>query len=415
MKRAHSGSDSLAAVIIVGGPTGATQFRPLSLDLPKPLFPIAGKPMIYHHISACAKVEGLNEIFLLGGFEEDIFSPFISTVTKEFGVKVTYLKEARPMGTAGGILHFKDRILDGHSFVFILHSDICCSFPLKEVLNSHKAQKGAYLTMMGTKVDASAAPTYGCYVADDKGKMLHYAEHPESFISETINAGVYVFSPEALNPPKKSSKKSDVDASDSETEDSASVSMERQLLPSLVADGRAFVYTYTDFWRSIKNAGGAVYASKVYLQWYSKTKPEMLKPPSNLKCEVDGHVIVDPTATVDPSAKIGPNVYVGPNTKVGKGVRLSNSIVLGNVTIKDHACVLYSIIAEDCTVGQWTRLEGIPSATAATLDGSDTRFRRHGITMFGKGVSANSEIIVRNCIVMPHKGISKSVFNEILL
>jgi len=151
----------------------------------------------------------------------------------------------------------------------------------------------------------------------------------------------------------------------------------------------------------------------MYLQWYGKQQPELLKLPPNIKCEIEGQVIIDKSASVDPTAKIGPNVYVGAHTKIGRGVRLSNSIILNNVVVKEAACVIYSIIAEECTVGQWTRVEGLPPA-GSTTEGSD-RFRRQGITMFGKGVTAGSEIIVRNCIVMPHKGISRSVVNEILL
>ena len=46
----------LKAVILVGGPQKGTRFRPLSFDVPKPLFPVAGYPIIHHHIEACKKV-----------------------------------------------------------------------------------------------------------------------------------------------------------------------------------------------------------------------------------------------------------------------------------------------------------------------------------------------------------------------
>jgi mannose-1-phosphate guanylyltransferase len=44
------------AVILIGGLQKGTRFRPLSLDVPKPLFPVAGHPIIYHHIEACKRV-----------------------------------------------------------------------------------------------------------------------------------------------------------------------------------------------------------------------------------------------------------------------------------------------------------------------------------------------------------------------
>src|SRR4051812_15299572 len=51
--------DLLKGVILIGGPSKGTRFRPLSLTHPKPLFPIAGQPLLYHHIAALAKLEDM--------------------------------------------------------------------------------------------------------------------------------------------------------------------------------------------------------------------------------------------------------------------------------------------------------------------------------------------------------------------
>ncbi len=80
----------MKALILVGGPRKGTRFRPLSLDLPKPLFPIAGKPMIYHHIEACAQVPDLTEVFLLGFYDGSEFNAFIEETSKEFKIKIKY-------------------------------------------------------------------------------------------------------------------------------------------------------------------------------------------------------------------------------------------------------------------------------------------------------------------------------------
>ncbi|MEQ2176091.1 hypothetical protein XENOCAPTIV_027551, partial [Xenoophorus captivus] len=53
----NSSTDNmLKAVILIGGPQKGTRFRPLSFEVPKPLFPVAGVPMLQHHIEACVKV-----------------------------------------------------------------------------------------------------------------------------------------------------------------------------------------------------------------------------------------------------------------------------------------------------------------------------------------------------------------------
>ena len=52
------------AVILVGGPGKGTRFRPLSLEVPKPLFPLAGRAMIEHHIKACSELNDMQEVCL---------------------------------------------------------------------------------------------------------------------------------------------------------------------------------------------------------------------------------------------------------------------------------------------------------------------------------------------------------------
>ena len=53
------------AVILVGGPGKGTRFRPLSLEVPKPLFPLAGRAMIEHHIKACSELNDMQEVCLI--------------------------------------------------------------------------------------------------------------------------------------------------------------------------------------------------------------------------------------------------------------------------------------------------------------------------------------------------------------
>uniref|UniRef100_A0A2P2KZG4 Nucleotidyl transferase domain-containing protein n=1 Tax=Rhizophora mucronata TaxID=61149 RepID=A0A2P2KZG4_RHIMU len=104
--------EEVVAVIMVGGPTKGTRFRPLSFNTPKPLFPLAGQPMIYHHISACKKIPNLAGIFLIGFYEEREFTLFVSSISNELKVPVRYLKEDKPRGSAGGLSYFRDIIME---------------------------------------------------------------------------------------------------------------------------------------------------------------------------------------------------------------------------------------------------------------------------------------------------------------
>lgn len=87
---------SIAAVILVGGISSDTQFRPLSLEMPKPLFPIAGTCMIWPHLEAMKRVQGLEEVYLLGDFAEDLFKPLIEQVKQQLGLHITFVLRPRP-------------------------------------------------------------------------------------------------------------------------------------------------------------------------------------------------------------------------------------------------------------------------------------------------------------------------------
>lgn len=93
------------AIILVGGPSKGTRFRPLSLDLPKPLFPIAGKPIIDHHLEQLAKQlkDRLLEVLVIGFYEPSALSSYIKKTAQSFNVPVRYLAEPKMMGTAGGM------------------------------------------------------------------------------------------------------------------------------------------------------------------------------------------------------------------------------------------------------------------------------------------------------------------------
>ena len=87
-----SPSPVVKAVILVAGPQKGTRFRPLSLNLPKPLFPVAGVPVVAHLIRALANVSGLKEVLLLGFFPASEMAEFTQEMTKQFKIPVRYVQ-----------------------------------------------------------------------------------------------------------------------------------------------------------------------------------------------------------------------------------------------------------------------------------------------------------------------------------
>jgi mannose-1-phosphate guanylyltransferase len=113
-------------------------------------------------------------------------------------LKITFSVEKEPLGTAGPLKLAEEVIRhnnpDGLFFVF--NSDVICEYPLDQLIQFHKAH-GKEGTIVVTRVED---PTkYGVVVADETGKISSFVEKPQVFISNLINAGLYLFNVSILD------------------------------------------------------------------------------------------------------------------------------------------------------------------------------------------------------------------------
>lgn len=414
------------AIILVGGPSRATRFRPLSLDVPKPLFPVAGAPLIAHHLAALSKVKGLQEVLIIGFFENSVFANYIDQASNEFpNIHIKYLREYQALGTAGGIYHFRDEILRGNpQQFFVMHVDVACTFPLNEMFTSHMRHRGL-CTMLSTKVARNQANKYGCLVQNpETNEVLHYVEKPETFISDLISCGVYLFDVAVFTEIKKAiDHKKEQDAmvdefstliSTTTASADGKLSLERDLLRPLAESKKLYVYVTEGFWKQIKTAGSAISANAAYLELQKTENSPRLAKTTQDGPEIIDAVYIHPSAQVDPTAKLGPNVSIGPRVVIGKGVRVKDSIILDNVTIGHASCILHSVIGWNSKIGAWARVEG-----TAVSDHNEEMMKNgvkvQSITILGKEVSVLDETIIRNCIVLPHKELKSSYHSQILM
>lgn len=152
--------------------------------------------MIEHHIEACTKISGLSEVLIIGSYAASDLQQFVQETIKKYKITIRYLQEFTPLGTAGGMYHFRDQIRAGcpENF-FVMNGDVCADFPLQDLLESHRESK-ALLTIMATEATRQQSLNYGCIVLAKDGKVSHYVEKPSTFVSTLINCGVYLVSPE---------------------------------------------------------------------------------------------------------------------------------------------------------------------------------------------------------------------------
>ncbi|KAJ2372285.1 hypothetical protein IW150_004192 [Coemansia sp. RSA 2607] len=421
------------AVILVGGPSRATRFRPLSMHLPQPLFPVGGKPIIWHQIKALSAVKDLREIILIGFFEDYVFRSFIEKCNQEFpGITFLYLREYSQLGTAGGFFHFRDQILrGGPKNIIMLYTDICCSFPLNELLDQHE-RHGRLGTIMVTKVDRSSARLYGCVVVDNETKLAaHYVEKPETYVSDMASTGVFVFHQDifrfmaqvmeqrANEFDQQRANESAYGRSVDEADEGHNVNrlrLEQDVLRRMAADKKLSAYLCTGFWRQIKSAASAVPANALYLQKALSENRSFLAESKQDGPEIVGAVYIHPSAQVHPTARIGPNVSIHARAVIGPGVRVDDSIILDNVQIKDNAAVLHSIVGWDSRIGMWGRVEGSPITSPDDIDEvTHAGVKVNSICILGEDVQVKSEVFIRNSIVLPHKDLASNKHNEIIM
>ncbi|XP_045818622.1 mannose-1-phosphate guanyltransferase alpha-like isoform X1 [Trifolium pratense] len=448
--------ERVVAVIMVGGPTKGTRFRPLSFNVPKPLFPLAGQPMVHHPISsACQKIPNLAKIYLIGFYEEREFALYVSSISNELKLPVRYLKEDKPHGSAGGLYNFKDLIMEedpvfylylsisymlanylvlvicscscscswGSSYfllqshIFLLNCDVCCSFPLPQMLDAHK-KYGGMGTILVVKVSPESASEFGELVADPvTNELLHYTEKPETFVSDRINCGVYIFTPDIFTAIEGvSSQRKDranlrrVSSFEAMQPDSRSltanyVRLDQDILSPLAGKKQLYIYETVDFWEQIKTPGMSIKCSALYLSQFRHTAPHLLENGDGIKkaCII-GDVYIHPSAKVHPSAKIGPGVSISANARIGAGARLINCIVLDDVEIKENAVVIHAIVGWKSSIGRWARVQGRGDYNA-----------KLGVTILGESVAVEDEVVVINSTVLPHKTLNVGVQDEIIL
>lgn len=292
---------------------------------------------------------------------------------KKYNVKIVCSQETEPLGTAGPIKLAKDIITKDNTaeLFYVLNSDIICEFPLKEMLEFHK-KHGKEGTILLTKVDDPSK--YGVIVADGNGKIKRFVEKPKEFISDRINAGIYLLSTKVID-----------------RIELKPTMIEKDVFPKMAEEGVLYCLDYKGFWEDVGQPKDYLIGTEMILTYYKKNKPEMLAQGANIV----GNVLLDKSAKISPSAVIGPNVCIGENCVVEDGVRLQNVVMLKGSKIKQFTWITNSIIGWNSSVGKWVRIEGM--------------------TVMGEDVHIKDELFINGAAILPHKSISESIFEKGLI
>jgi histidinol-phosphate phosphatase family protein len=179
------------AIIIAGGM--GTRLKARLADLPKPLIPIGGKPLLVHQIEL-ARRHGFTDIVVFACYRPDLIQAELKDGSR-WGVKVRYEIEKTPLGTAGAVLARLNALAERF---LVFYGDTMVNVDLGRIWERH-ARSGADATLLlhpnDHPLDSDLVET------DDAGWItaFHNRPHPASgFLQNLVNAGLYVLNRPAL-------------------------------------------------------------------------------------------------------------------------------------------------------------------------------------------------------------------------
>lgn len=174
-------------VIMAGGK--GTRLLPLTKDTPKPMLPINGKPLLEHIIDN-AKLEGITNFVISVNYLSDQIINYFGDGSDR-NVKIIYVEEKEPLGTAGSLSHLPEHIKD--QTVIVTNADLLTDASYLELLN-YSINNGSDGVMAVRREEMSSS--FG--VVKSKGnKLLGINEKPT--FNFYVNAGIYILGPKMLS------------------------------------------------------------------------------------------------------------------------------------------------------------------------------------------------------------------------
>src|SRR5438270_5747053 len=342
----------MKAVVMAGG-EGA-RLRPLTSQRPKPLVPVAGRP-IMEHILLLLRQHQVRDVIAtvqyLGASIRNYFGD-----GSDSGVSLTYSVEDSPLGTAGSVRLAADRLRD--TFL-VISGDALTDIDLGAAIRFHKQRK-AMATIVLKPVPNPLE--YGVVVVDEGGAVQRFLEKPSwgEVFSDLANTGIYILDPAVF----EFFRQGEI------TDWSGDV------FPKLLKEGEhVFGWIREGYWEDVGSHAAYVKANfdclegkvKVQLPGDRVGDSTWIHPDAEVfdGARIDGPALIGAGAKVRAGAWVNGPAVIGAYTTVDSGVKISNSIVWDHSYIGLNSRLRGSVVCRSVTVKNGCLLE------EGTVIGSD--------------------------------------------
>jgi mannose-1-phosphate guanylyltransferase len=315
----------MQAIVLVGG--RGTRLRPLTSTIPKPALTLVDRPFLAYMVEWLGS-HGVTEVVLACGFLPDQLREALGDHDWA-GVRLSYVTEPEPRGTAGAFRFAADSLGDRLESRFLaLNGDVLTDLDLTALLRSHE-ERGAQASLALYPVGDSSA--YGLVHCEEDGSVRAFLEKTGEQSPGEINAGAYVLERSVL----------DLIPAGQE------VSIEREVFPRLVGEGLHGL-ALDGYWMDIGSPDRYLQASWDILEGRVQTAVRPTAP----------GMLVAAGVEIDAGATVGPRAVLAPGCTVAAGAQVLDSVLLDGCTVGADARVSGSILAPGASVAAGATLEG---------------------------------------------------------
>ena len=303
--------------IIVPMAGRGSRLRPHTLTVPKPLIPIAGKPIVQRLVEDIAKVlnQEIEEIaFIIGDFGEQVEKDLIS-IANNLGAKGTIYHQDKPLGTGHAIMCAKES-LSGPAVIAYADTLIRANFDLN---------KDADAVIWVKKVEDHSA--FGVVKMNEANEIVELVEKPSNFVSDLAVIGIYYFKDVGI------------------LKDELQIVLDKNIIhggeyqindgiKGMMRNGKVFAPGEVDEWMDCGNKKVTVDTNNKMLGFLEKDNEELIAT----SVQLDNSKIIPPCYigedVILKNATIGPNVSIGNGSKV-ENSSVKNSLIQTNSIIKN--------------------------------------------------------------------------------
>jgi mannose-1-phosphate guanylyltransferase/phosphomannomutase len=378
----------MKAVLMAGG--FGTRIQPLTINLPKPMIPLANRPIMLHIIELLQK-HGINDLVLLLYHQPEIIKNFFGDGS-EFGVRITYVTPLEDLGTAGAVKaaakYLNERFL-------IISGDLLTDFDLSRVLEFHQKKKAqATITLTSVKDPLQ----FGVVITDKQGRIAKFLEKPGwgEVFSDTINTGIYVLEPEVLDR---------IPAGENRD-------WSKDVFPGMLADDAPlFGCNVQGYWADIGNTDAYlescrdITAKKVAVNLTERPArspgkevylgEETLVAAGDFSL-LEGMVVLGDNTQVLGRGKLK-NCLVGRNCVIGDGAELEDAVLWDNVYLKKGCRIHGAVLGQNVRVGQGVVIEEGAVIGDETSIGDETYIKKD-VKVWPRKVIESGSIVTANLI-----------------